>query len=291
MGQVAAPSILPPMPRIMDPLVDVPQTTMVPENPAAMEWGPRASYGAGTTQTERKVGEETSSGAGYLIAGLVRSELYSANITLLVNYVDDLSTTLYKVSGSTSIGKTLALGAAQDSFDRDSDRGSGGVNSTGLGLSLNLGDLLFLGFAQQQDSLSEKPSYAMGGSDISASRAVRKFGAALVLGSREKELLLHAEVYRMDRDEYKAEGSGFGGGEFSAGVLELKAGAFVFGYTGFTVGKTSSGATTEGFFGDIGWEGGEFLKTYFHIENTTTTFSDGTEVITSSQALIAGFVF
>jgi hypothetical protein len=177
-AQVAVPELAPAAVRLLNTRFPVgptqitpisPMSNIVPENPAALQWGSPSRIGGGVLQGDMSdLGDGTSNHYRGKFAGLrwVKQRValaadtldYSVQLTNLSGVVTDVEHKKQSVALSFSLPESLAWGVGSRSLTFDDKNGvtPSRIDSSGwnLGLSWRIGQILFLGAGLGHDTAS-----------------------------------------------------------------------------------------------------------------------------------------
>lgn len=258
-AQVAVPEIIPGAPRLLSTRFDLfPQASFTPENPAALRWGSPSRIGGGTingkSTDSSDILSSDLSGAfgGFRLVGnhigiaieqvsykleqsLLPVEKEASSFALAFSYPDWLAIGI-SAENRTAI-RTPLTGTETDE-----------VGSATLGLSLNISDLLFIGYALSDESRTRE----ILGIKTSTSRPVSMAGLGLRGGGG---LIWHLEISAITKDPFtgnpdiKEEGY-----DHTQAVLELAFWNMIMTIAGYDIKGTGTAdnVSVEGYTADFG---------------------------------------
>jgi len=292
-AQVAAPSLVPTAPRVLDPTSVPAEANFTPANPAAMQWGAPSRVGIGTLRSRltsdapntddltyqgnyggaRLVGESLSLGAEVASISEVESTFAldnsSANAALAAQFGG------WMAFGVGYASNTIEFGNSTD----ESTTPSGGV-------SLRLGESFFVGGALGEQSLSHSDDDPLS-PDFEASRRVEWYGVGFRTGG---DVLFHAEINVENRRHYEINGRESGGYRVQQGVLELNVWNILLAARAGSVDTKIKGKSPLGYTAaDIGWAPLQGLALMLHVErlqddDTASGYTDTFETTAASVA-------
>ena len=253
-------------------------------NPAAMQWGPPSRVGASYSENEvtydpvekkRKTGS-TSAGARLVWDNFALAGEGSSTETLSTNNLD--------TSGETGAGAVsfrlfdwISIGGGyQQGTAKSVDSGGSGFEIdytvAMAGLSLRIGETLFLGYAEGEQELEF--AFLPSGTTDTATRGTRTYGAALHMGT---DIRMRIEASRTEFDDIILFQSTFGGESNESVSLEIGMGEFMVGGSVSESHNRDNHKTAESALAFIGWvptEGIALAAAYGESEtadNTGTT--------------------
>jgi len=288
-AQVAAPSLVPAAPSVIDP-VRVPDANFTTSNPAAMQWSTTGRMGFGQIRSQRDVPPpaEDESWDGYHVGLRWLGESWGLGlerVSLNRNEPNaDLNTQATNVAISLGVNDLITIGGALDNGERDNGFRDEITGNT-LGVSLRFQEQFFFGAAFGNDRLEHT-----NGTDYDDSRGVSRFG----IGMRtEGEVMWHLEYNWSDKDSWDTPGGGNVGGESATqAVIEANVSTIVLGARFHNIKYTDADETVDAQVFDVGWAPESGLSVIGHLEQTTIeddNTGDTTDI--SSTAISVAYLF
>lgn len=264
-AQVAVTDLVPAAPRYIAPEAPgLNSATLTPDNPAALQWGQPSRLAAGALQgkhTDEFTGEETNYDGAFGGFRLVGSWAALAAEQLDAQGDDptlDFEETVSSAQLSLGLGDVLALGGGVERSEfRDFD-----LNSAQAGVSLHLGEYLYLGYVRTQDEV-EFDFF-----DQTFDRETQRYGVGIrVIG----DWSWYAEYYEFDMEPFDLPAF-FGPFDFELDTrnasVQVNLGGLMVGYTYTEVDVPAEDEEAEIQIADLAWApesgwslGGRYIDT------------------------------
>ncbi|MCH7477370.1 MAG: hypothetical protein IIA14_04635 [SAR324 cluster bacterium] len=259
-AQVAVSRLVPAAPSLGDPLESIPTASFVPENPAAMQWGPPTRWGAGSFSAERTqtlplpedpaIPAQPVEYGGQYVGGRNVEEDFSYAGEFL-QFADETNRFLVAdwdvLSAGVAFksGETITFGASLERAGTTNRGNSLNFNSTTLGFSVKLSKNIYGGAALGTEKISSSACFC---SD--ENRSVQKFGLAFFTGRTVK---WHLEGYQIVKDAAPNSRDEFSSVITDGVVAEILMGPVLIGLSGTSTEKEEAQKTVRTAALDLGW--------------------------------------
>lgn len=298
-AQVALPRIIPGAPRILNTRFPVEVgNSIVPENPAALQWGGPSRFGGGkivgvsSHAVTELAGDISGQFAGFRLVGeFVALAGETTDISLESNFGFPVEKSATTLALSFQFPESYAWGFSTTSseisvFDL-TETVTGEFEKKILGLSLRMGGDWFIGGAigTEEGSLSlPSPSGNLTRNVIMSGIGFRHTGA----------VIWHLEFSTSEHDEFKDQSGTLSSGHvIRQGVLEMAFWDLVFGYTSFNVKGTGTrkNESIKGFTLDFGYAPFSGLAFTGRFERSTYSASGFEVAVEETNSIIVTLQF
>jgi len=280
-AQVAAPELTPAAPRYYRANdLGTNSATITADNPAALQWGgpSRAAFGLIKLDTQ-PTGAADQKYNGYFVGYRGVNDGWAFGLEHL-DVKQDASGSLHETESSGHLSyqilKGLALGAGLDRGVGDTGAGDTKVLDKTLGLSVNLGETFYLGYAAGQDDLDNSTG-------VSATRSTAMIGVALRLKGAWNWHIAYDKLAKGDFD------NGVGGGfDLTTFTLQVGLGNLLLGAQSVKRDPKGGGSEFKATVIDVGWVPEKGLTLSGRLSNGENTAGGGT--ITEKDRMLAAVV-
>ena len=298
-AQVAVSRLVPAAPSLGDPLESIPTASFVPENPAAMQWGPPTRWGAGSFSAERTQtlplpvdpampAPPVEFGGQYVGGRSVEEDFSFAGEFLQI--ADETNTFLIAdwdvLSAGVAFksGETITFGASLERAGTTNLGNSLNFNSTNLGLSVKLSKNFYGGLALGTETVSS----SFRGDE---NRSVQKLGLAFFTGRTVK---WHLEGYQIAKDAAPRFGDEFSSVTTNGAVAEVLMGPVLIGLSGTSSEKEEAQKRVKTAALDLGWVPKRGWSLILHSEAAVTEDLGGASIVefeTTATSVSIAFLF
>lgn len=292
LAQVATTDLVPSAPIVLSPgagFVGPADANLVPDNPAALAWGDPSRLGLGRIMdTEHQpVGQPVDKFDGYYVGfrwlneplGVAGEQVNLSGSGLSYDESNTHAAVSYQATDAIALGAGLRAKSVDYGGSSSDD-----MNTFNLGLSVRLGETIFLGYGMGRDDLERKIANVV---QINDDRDYTMYGAAL----RTKGSVLWYLAYDViDASDFnQVSGATAWGSGFSNNTLTLQVnfGGVLLGYQSVEVEYKDGGRKVDGRVMDLGWAPKKGLSVSGRVVDTGEKDNAGAKIADDKMTAIS----